>query len=254
MKTLKRFFAVVLTAALLISTRTFAVSAASIADSAKPGESGKKYSYTFQDGEDGLVYKLELSKKGNIEINFNYQLSTGVIKLFDSDGNSLKPDSIEMTSGKSGYWNDSYSYDGNGNKVYSGYATTFTWNEAFEKSAGKLIFKSKAKGTYYAKISYEYGFKGKGKASWSFTYPSAKQTESSGSGKISNFTLRLDAGDSIKLGVDVSPDDADVFWSSSKSSVASVSASGKVTAKKAGTAIITAKCGSSSVKIKVIVE
>lgn len=254
MKTLKRFFAVVLTAALLISTQAFAVSAESIADRAKPGESGKKYSYTFEDGEDGLVYKLELSKKGNIEINFNYQLSTGVIQLFDADGNSIKPDSIDMSSGKSGYWNDTFSYDGNGNKIVSGYATTFTWNEAFEKSAGKLIFKSKSKGIYYAKISYEYGSKGKGKVSWSFSYPSAKKSDSSGSGKISNLTIRLDVGDSVKLGADVSPDDADVTWSSSKSSVASVSESGKITAKKVGTAIITVKCGSSSIKIRVIVE
>lgn len=254
MKTLKRFFAVVITAALLISTQAIAVSAASIADRAKSGASGKKYSYTFEDGEDALVYKLVLSKKGNIEIDFNYQLSTGVIQLFDAGGNSIKPDSVDMSSGKSGHWSDTYSYDDNGKKVYTGYATTFTWNEGFEKSAGKLTFQSKAKGTYYARISYQYGFKGKGKASWTFTYPSAKKTEDSGSGKISNFTVRLDAGDSIKLGVDVSPADADVAWSSSKSSVASVSASGKITAKKVGTAIITAKCGSSSIKIKVIVE
>lgn len=253
MKTLKRFFAVVIAAALLIGTQAIVVSA-SLTDGAKSNTSGKKYSYNFNEDEGVWVQKLVLSKKGNIVIDCNFQVTKGVIQLFDADGNSLKPDSVDMTSGKSGYWTDTWYYDENNSKVHTGYATTFTWNEGFEKSAGKLTFKGKSKGTYYVYFSQETGSKGSGKVSWTCTYPSAKKTEDSGSGKISNFTVRLDAGDSIKLGVDVSPADADVAWSSSKSSVASVSASGKITAKKVGTAIITAKCGSSSIKIKVIVE
>lgn len=251
MKITKKIMSVVLAAVMVIGALAMSVSAASIADRAKPGSSGKKYSYTFEDGEDALIYKLVLSKKGNIEIDFNYQLSKGVIQLFDSDGNSIKPNKVEMQSGKDGYWSDTYSYDENGKKVHSGYATTFTWNEAFEKSAGKITFQNKAKGTYYAKISYEYGFKGKGKASWSFTYPSAKKDESSDSGKISYLTLEMEAGDTLRLGAVAEPADAEIKWTSSKTNVATVSASGKVTAKKEGSTIITAKSGSSSVKIKI---
>ena len=42
-----------------------------------------------------------------------------------------------------------------------------------------------------------------------------------------------------------------ITWSSSKSSVAAVSSAGKVTAKKAGTTVITAKSGSSTAKIQI---
>lgn len=45
--------------------------------------------------------------------------------------------------------------------------------------------------------------------------------------------------------------DKGITWSSSKSSVATVSSAGKVTAKKAGTTVITAKSGSGTAKIQI---
>ena len=56
------------------------------------------------------------------------------------------------------------------------------------------------------------------------------------------------------LGALVSPSGEAVMWTSSKTSVATVSSSGKVTAKAKGSATITAKCGTSTQKIKIIVK
>ncbi|MDE6708961.1 MAG: Ig-like domain-containing protein [Oscillospiraceae bacterium] len=98
-------------------------------------------------------------------------------------------------------------------------------------------------------------FAGNGKATLTATYPSKDSTEeiSGSSGKISYLTLEMEVGDTIRLGTVTEPEDADVKWSSSKSSIATVSASGKVTAKKEGSTIVTAKCGSSVKNIKIIV-
>ncbi len=64
--------------------------------------------------------------------------------------------------------------------------------------------------------------------------------------------VTLFKGESITLTVTKKKEK--VNWSSSKKSVASVSSSGKVTAKKAGTAQIRAKIGKQTLKCKVIVK
>ncbi|MBP5606224.1 MAG: Ig-like domain-containing protein [Ruminiclostridium sp.] len=48
--------------------------------------------------------------------------------------------------------------------------------------------------------------------------------------------------------------DPAVKWSTSNKSIVTVSSSGKITAKKAGTAVITAKYGSKSVSVKIKVS
>ena len=81
----------------------------------------------------------------------------------------------------------------------------------------------------------------------------ADYPKASTSAKINYLTINLKKGDTLSLGASVSGSGT-VKWSSSKPTVAAVSSSGKVTAKKAGSAIITAKCGSSSQKIKIVVS
>ena len=66
------------------------------------------------------------------------------------------------------------------------------------------------------------------------------------------FQVTLKKGATLQLdGVLSGSTSAAVTYSSSKSSVATVTSKGKVTAKAKGTTIITAKCGSSSIKIKI---
>lgn len=60
--------------------------------------------------------------------------------------------------------------------------------------------------------------------------------------------------DTLSLGAALSGGSGTVTWKSSKSSVATVSSKGKITAKKAGSTIITAKCGTSYKKVKIVVS
>ena len=68
--------------------------------------------------------------------------------------------------------------------------------------------------------------------------------------KIERFIISLGKGSSLRLGTVVSSYNGEkIQWSSSNSSVASVTSSGKITAKKAGSAVITAKVADSTAKI-----
>lgn len=71
------------------------------------------------------------------------------------------------------------------------------------------------------------------------------------SAKLNKTKATIAVGKTLQLKVSGTKDK--VTWSSSKKSVASVTKSGKVTAKKAGTATITAKAGKKSLKCKVTV-
>ncbi len=70
--------------------------------------------------------------------------------------------------------------------------------------------------------------------------------------KISKTSVTLTVGDTKKL--KVSGTSQTIKWSSNKKSVATVSSSGKVKAKKSGTATITAKVGGEKYKCKVTVN
>lgn len=74
-------------------------------------------------------------------------------------------------------------------------------------------------------------------------------TAEAASVKISKTKMTLGVGESSTLKVTGTSKKAK--WSSSKKSVATVSSSGKVTAKKAGTATIKAKVGSKTYSCKV---
>ena len=85
----------------------------------------------------------------------------------------------------------------------------------------------------------------------SFTMSGTKSGSSSNSA-LSHIRIDLSKGSALQLsGVLSDSSTGNVTWASSNSSVASVSSSGKVTAKEYGTAIISAKYGSTTLKIEV---
>ena len=87
------------------------------------------------------------------------------------------------------------------------------------------------------------------------SFPSDDASDSSSGVKLTNLTMTMKVGDTIQLGADLSAKtDDNITWKSSKTSVAKVSAVGKVTAQAKGTAVITASLGSSSLAIKIIVS
>lgn len=77
-------------------------------------------------------------------------------------------------------------------------------------------------------------------------------TANATSAKLSRKSATLWVGDSLKLSVKRAH--KKVKWSSNKSSVATVSSKGKVKAKKAGKAVITAKVGKKKLKCKIAVK
>lgn len=182
-----------------------------------------------------IDYKVNITKKGTLSLNFTAGVNYAHLYVYDSDGNTISYSDYEIISGTA-----------NPNSEYF----SFTYNEATEKIKAKVSY-TVTKGTYYIRLKNGNDFVhcGNGKVSLTATYPSASVTKA----KISYLTLTVKKGDTINLGAALSGSGS-VSWSSSKSSVASVSSSGKVTAKAKGSAIITAKCGSSKQKIKIIVK
>ena len=88
------------------------------------------------------------------------------------------------------------------------------------------------------------------------TTPSQPQVVAVSSVSLDKTSVSLNVGESVTLGATVKPDNATnktVTWSSSSSSVASVDASGKVSAVAEGTATITAKAGDKTATCSVTV-
>ena len=88
------------------------------------------------------------------------------------------------------------------------------------------------------------------------TTPSQPQVVAVSSVSLDKTSVSLNAGESVTLAATVKPDNATnktVSWSSSNASVASVDASGKVSAVAEGTATITAKAGDKTATCSVTV-
>ena len=122
------------------------------------------------------------------------------------------------------------------------------WNSTIEKYKGTVSYSVKS-GTYYIRFKRNCSFRdGNGNLTFTATYPSTTSTT-----KFNYITINLSKGDTLSLGADMTGSGA-VTWKSSKSSVASVSSTGKVTAKSKGSAIISAKVGKTTKKIKIVVS
>lgn len=235
MKHTKRILAVLLAAVMAFGALALTSFADSIYDTAKAIPSGKTQTASGVGYNDNVDYKFTAAKAGTLTISATAGMSHAYLYLYDSDGNTINCDECKMTSG---------TYSQKSDSIY------FTWNRATEKIKFTATY-TVSKGTYYIRLCNDWD-KGDGKVELKATYP----TSSSSSAKISCLSLEMEVGDSVKLGAVLNPADSDddVTWKSSKKSVATVSSTGKITAKKTGTATITATCGTSKVKIKVVVK
>ena len=181
-------------------------------------ELGTTYNGNLYSSEDEDYYKFRLSKKGYINFAFGHQ-------MMDDDNMYY-----EITL-----------YNSNQEKVYttksSGYKRTVT--------SGNMQLSA---GTYYIKVTqYWYGTSNFTTNPYSIRVqvPTIKVT----SIKLNKKWVGLNRGGTTTLKATVSPYNASnktVTWKSSNTKVATVSSTGKVTAKATGTAVITctAKDGS----------
>ena len=197
----------------------------------KNASSGKTYKSDLGVYGDEQVYRFDVAKSGTMKIKLaaDYENSEDVRATLykDSDDNDVEISNMKLISGSYCQTYDTYAAIG-------------------DETTAELSYKV-TKGTYYLRL-----FKNKsdtGTISMTATYPQGSSNE----GKISCLSLDLKKGGTLQLGA-VMAVDGNVTWTSSKTSVASVSSTGKVTAKGTGTAVITAKSGKNSVKVQIKVS
>lgn len=243
MKVFKKIAAILSAAVIAVTaaaSMAVTVGADSIANTATAITSGKAVSTILPSYGDTADYKITVKSAGTLKLSIESQMKRTFVEVYDSNGNTLSTIANTTASG---------SCDNIGNSYHRMY-----WNSTIEKYKGTVSYSVKA-GTYYIRFE-RYADGGNGKLTFTATYPSG--TSSSGSSststaKVYYIVLYLEKGDRLSLGATITKG-AKVTWKSSNTSVASVSSSGKLTAKGKGSAIITAKCGSSSKNIKVIVS
>lgn len=238
MKVFKRLAAVISAVVIAVSaTASMAVTAGadSIADTAKAISSGKSVSAILPTYGDTADYKVTVYGSGTLKLSIESQMCQLYLYVYDSDGNKISTIANTDTSG--------YSADIGVKSHY------MCWNDTVEKYKGTVSYSVKS-GTYYIRFknkSNSLDENGSGKLTFTATYPSTTSKA-----KFNYLTLNLSRGYAISLGADTTGS-AEVTWKSSRPSVATVSSTGKVTAKSTGTTIISAKCGKTTKKIKIIV-
>lgn len=183
----------------------------------------------------GYDYKINVAKKGTLTIALSSNIRQVNIKVTDTESNTIKSDKTKDTLGSSKYVDK---YEG----------TAFYWNTTELKYKGSVTY-TLEKGTYYVKIyrwyNGNYGATSN-KVTFKATFPTAEEESKI---TFTSFVLPMKVGDTTTLGTDLSDTTQTITWKSSKTSVATVTKKGKITAKAAGTATITATVGSTSIKI-----
>lgn len=222
---------------LLIPCVSVSAFADSIADTAVSLESGEKQTgncKTDLSHNIHLDYKIDVTKSGDLKLNFTSYTYNITFEVFDSSGNPVVVyDCIE----KAGY----IPYSGGG---IGATRVKFMKSDLVDKSSGSVIYKVD-KGTFYIRVRLS----GEGKYSFRATYPTVEKA------KINYLTLTVKKGTSLELSpIVTNGNSVDVIWKSSKPKVAAVSNNGKITAKAKGSTVISATAGKSTKKIKIIVK
>lgn len=193
----------------------------------------------------GKTYKITANRDGYLHIEVDSTAEQLFFAACDADGKRYEG-KTEMKSG-------TVSTRVNATEI------TIYRDARNKKLEGTVYFMIK-KGVNYIEIyGNEKGKKESGESAIKFTYPasSSNTTKSKGEavidsalGRINALTVTLKKGATLQLGATTSGRGA-VKWTTSKRSVATVTDKGKVKAKAKGSAIITAKLGSTSFAITV---
>ena len=205
-------------------------SAESIENTAKTIESGKTYSTKLYKNGDTSDYKITLNKSGDLKLKINTQMYELKVYLYDTNGNHLGALNLKADSGSTT------------TSLY-GDSIRCVWNNTVEKYSGSFKY-SLDKGTYYLRFVRGYAT-GSEKVSFKATFPSSGSSSSTET-KADCITILIKKSDTLQLAFD-----ENTKWTNSDKTVATISSDGKITAKKVGTATITAKSGNGTDKIKI---
>ncbi len=221
MKRKHRLFAVLTTLLLGLMMCAVNVSALGMEDSAVYLSSGSKKSFILSDDwNEHTYFTFTLPKDGEINITCRTECYS-YCGLLDSTGKDIVHYYTDVGSGG---------------------------------LAVREMKKTLTKGTYYIAISRG-SSQGSGSGDIVVTYPGGSSGDSKASNSSKNsIKIYLEVGDRIDLGAVTGSKDINAKWSSSDSKVAKVNSKGRVTAKGAGTCVITWKSGSESFSIYIEVE
>lgn len=189
--------------------------------------------------DDYIDYKYDAEKDGILELKADITAGAFYIYVVGEDGETLKASTSDVKSGSLQELN------GDGGQWLH-------WNTKIEKFSATLNYKVE-KGTYYIRVARGVCIDGTDGGSGKITLTPTLRDDPAP--KLECFSLTLKKGDKLTLGTTVTPKGTKLVWSSSKKTVATVSAKGVITAKKAGTTVITCTTedGSSELRIKITV-
>lgn len=194
-----------------------------------------------------IFYKFKSNFSGILVIDYSVN-DNNVLRFFDSDetNQTIYSSTIKDGSAMGGSGKGDYQIWGN----IKDDKMTFSASVGYKVKKGEnyciSIWNSRAPGNFKGDGKYTIKISEKGSTS------SDKQTSKTDTKDI-YFGITLSKGSKFQLQA-VNADAKNTTWTSSKKSVATVSSTGKITAKKAGTTTITCKCGDVIVKLKVTVK
>lgn len=233
MKNIKKLLAIILFAAITLTAMSV-TSFADLYDEAVAIDSGETVNGKSGKGV-SLTYEIIAKTSGTLTVQWTTAMSYSNLYVYDEDGAYLPVETLNIKAG-------SLNKGGEGQDYING-----EWNEASQRFSATATYKVN-KGIYYILIkgTTSIWYDGDGSVKLTATYPTESKEV-----KISYLGLTMKKGDTLQLSAILSGGKDTVTWTSSKKTVASVTSSGKVTAKKKGSTIITAKCGDSVMKIKI---
>jgi len=255
---MKRIIGALLAVVMAVGLFTVATGADSIEKTAKKTISiGSSYTLSIPayDAGETLDVKIVMPKTGNLTLAYTHYAAEIAWNLFDENGHVKQTSKSSTSAGESTWTDGNWPYKYLWNNLDNGMFVT-KWNSISEKAIGDVTYKLD-KGTYYFRFSRTN--EGISDLKLKITAKDldgktigGTTTSTEKAAKSVVLTVSLEKGKTLQLGTAVTPSDSTsaVTWTSSNTSVASVS-KGTITAKAKGTATITCKVGDVSAKIKV---
>lgn len=231
MNFVKKIVAVVVAAALSVGFLSMSAFADPFED-AVAISSGEEVKGTVEKGG-SLTYEITSKGTGNLVVNWSVAKHWSNLHVYDEDGAYLNVESLNVKAGEC-------RYGGEGNNYIQG-----CWNSTSQRFSASATYKV-TKGTYYITVSDD-GYYDPGTLKLTADFPTKTSSD------LTYLGITMKKGETMQLdSVGVSSSKAK--WTSSKKTVASVTAKGVVTAKKKGTTVISCTYNGKTVKLKVTVK
>lgn len=238
MKKLSRFLAILLAAAIAVTSLSLVSFAEeSMEEAAIAIESGEPVTGKLPNRGDRAVYEFTAKSTGTLTVTYYVDTQTSSFFVYDEYGVPQKFETINIKLGEQ---------RNNKNKEEC-FQIDGVWNSEAKKLSAEVTCNITKGVTYYIMLaeSADNVMSHNGGGSYKIT---ANYIEKTPTKEFSYFGITLKKGSTMQL---EAVDATEAKWSSSKKTIVSVTSNGKITAKKKGTSIITCTSGGKTVKLKV---